>query len=127
MVLAVSAHAQSADPEIVLYSLPRTAFYEWAPRAMASSIRDAVLRHCRRSTPSAATGGWYCSDLSLSFFRDVSVLGERRKTGLACDPNTVTPNLRYYTEDMFHGEDVRCVFVAYDAKTKRHYLGEDSQ
>ena len=127
MVLAVSAHAQPADSEIVLYSLPRTAFYEWAPKAMASSLRDAVKRQCRRPTRSETTGSWYCSDASLSFFRDVSVLGERRKTGLACDPNTVTPNLRYYTEVMFLGAHVRFVFVAYDAETKRHFLGEDTQ
>ena len=127
VALAVSAHAQSADSEIVFYSLPRTAFYEWAPRAMASSMRDAVSQQCRRPTRSQTTASWYCSGLGLSFFRDVSVLGERRKTGLACDPNTITPNLRYYTEDMFLGEDVRCVFVAYDVKTKRHFLGEDAQ
>jgi hypothetical protein len=127
VVLEVSAHAQPADSEIVLYSLPRTAFYESAPRAMASSMREAVKQHCRRPTRSEATVSWYCSDVSLRFFRDVSVLGEQRKTGLACDSNTLTPNLRYYTEDMFLGEDVRCVFVAYDVETKRHFLGEDAQ
>jgi hypothetical protein len=126
-VLAVSAQAQPADSEIVHYSLPRTAFYEWAPRAMASSMRDAVKQQCRRPTRSETTGSWYCSDVRLSFLRDVSVLGERRKTGLACHPNTVTPNLRYYTEDMLLGEDVRCIFVAYDVKTRRHFLGEDTQ
>jgi hypothetical protein len=124
--LAVSAHGQPADnSEIVLYSLPRTAFYERVSRAMVSSMRDAVKQQCRHPTRSEPTDRWYCGDLRLSFFRDVSVLGERRKTGLACDPSTFTPNLRYYTEDMFLG--VRCVFVAYDVKTKRHFLGEDTQ
>jgi hypothetical protein len=35
--------------------------------------------------------------------------------------------LRYYTEDMLLGEDVRCIFVAYDVKTRRHFLGEETQ
>lgn len=127
VVLAVSAHAQPAASEIVFYSLPRTAFYELAPRAMASSMRNAVKQQCLRPTRSENASSWYCSDVSLRFFREVSVRGERRKTGLACHPDTVTPNLRYYTEDMFLGDDVRCIFVAYDVKTKRHFLGEDTQ
>jgi hypothetical protein len=31
------------------------------------------------------------------------VLGDRYRTGLACDENIITPNLAFYTEDMFVG------------------------
>jgi hypothetical protein len=121
VVLTAQALGQPAEnAEIVLYSYPRIAFYEPAPRAMATSMRNAVKQRCGSSRHSE----WYCSGVRLRFLREVNVLGDRHRTGLACDPDTVTPDLRFYLEDMFRGEDTRCVYVAYDVRKKRHVIDE---
>jgi hypothetical protein len=64
---------------------------------------------------------WFCDTEGVRFFRGVDVLGNRQRTGLVCGSERVTPNLRYYTEDMF-GEDAGCVPIAYEVATRRHVL-----
>ena len=88
-------------------------------------MRSAVNKRCGSPTRLSSTAGsWYCSGVRLRFFWEVNVLGDRYRTGLTCDENSVTPNLRFYTEDMFIGDDIQGVYVAYDVKSKRHVVDE---
>ena len=110
---------------IVLVEPVRIAFYEAAPRAMAASMRRAVGQRCgteQQTGQPSRPEAWYCgTGLRLRFLRAVNVLGDRYKTGLACDEQSLTPNLTFYAEDMFD-EGTRCIFVAYDVKAKRHQI-----
>ena len=130
LTVAVMAAHVSAQPaqnaeSLVLREPVRIAFYEQAPRAMARGMRTAVNGRCDELRGSGAKAHpWYCSSVGLRFFREVNVLGDRYKTGLACSQESVTPNLRFYTEDMFNGDDVQCVYIAYDAKSKRHIVDD---
>jgi hypothetical protein len=59
-----------------------------------------------------------CEQVRLRFFRSVDVVGHRSRSGVVCRADEVTPNLRYYTYDMFDG-NAGCASVSYDYETKR--------
>jgi hypothetical protein len=65
---AHNAHSQASD-EIVLADEIRTAFYEHAPRALASAMSQAVAAWC---SSKARSSGIRCSELAL----------RRRESGL---------------------------------------------
>ena len=119
---AVAGEEASDEGKIVLVSPVRIAFYEAAPSSLAASMRNAVSATCASlkkrpgAVPESPTDrpdiAWLCDGTTLRFLRAVNVLGTKYKTGLVCSEGSVTPNLRYYTEDMFAGE-AQCLFVAY--------------
>jgi hypothetical protein len=118
MLLVNGASAGAQD--VVLQTEPRVAFYEAAPRSLAASMKKAVERYCggdaiRRAEQVA----WLCAETPLRCFRGVDVLGNKQRTGLTCESKAVTPNLRYYTEDMFN-EESHCAPLAYLADTGSH-------
>jgi hypothetical protein len=113
---------QPAANTFVHYEQVRIAFYEAAPRAMARSMRGAVSQRCRiQATAEPNASLWYCSGDSLLFLRGVNILGDRYRTGFACDESAM-PEFRFYTEDMFVGDEIQCVFIAYDVKSKLHMV-----
>lgn len=128
LVAPVSVIAEQTP--IVLIEPVRIAFLEHAPRALESSMRNAIERKCKnesenRDSPTA-TPLWYCTETELRFLRQVNVLGNVYNTGLACHPDDLTPNLKYYLEDMFDDSE-RCIYVAHDVDTDRHYIDEDEK
>jgi hypothetical protein len=113
------------EAKIVLVSPVRIAFYEAAPSSLAGSMRNAVRATCASLKKSGAVPNppagrpniaWLCNGTTLRYLRAVNVLGTKYKTGLVCSEGSVTPNLRYYTEDMFT-EESECLFVAYSVKS----------
>ena len=111
----------ATSPDITLFEPVRIAFLEPAPRVLAASMLDAVRRYCAETRPSGQTveAPWLCREGSLRYLREVNVLGSRHKTGLVCDAEAVTPNLRYFTPDMFENE-AKCVYVSYNTGTRKH-------
>jgi len=107
--------------DIVLVEPVRIAFLEPAPRVLAASMRDAVRRHCAETHASGETveTQWLCHEGSLRYLREVNVFGSRYKTGLVCGVEAVTPNLRYFTPDMFENE-AKCAYVSYNTGTRKH-------
>jgi hypothetical protein len=116
------AQEKPAD-EIVLIDEVRIAFYEKVPERMAASMRKAVESECKRrlGTGPEVESDWLCNGESLYFVRGVYVSGSKRMTGLVCSEEGITPNLRYYTEDMFTDEP-QCMPVWYSTKTKAHFM-----
>jgi hypothetical protein len=89
------AQPTNSVADLVFPEPVRIAFYEPAPKALATSMRNAVQQRCgvfARSSSSAPS--WYCSAVDLRFFRQVNVLGTRYKTGLACAEDSVTVRFR---------------------------------
>jgi hypothetical protein len=109
--------------EIVLIDEVRIAFYETAPQRMAASMRKAVESECKRrlGTGAKVESDWLCNAKTLYFVRGVDVSGGKRMTGLVCSEEGITPNLRYYTEDMFTDEP-QCMPVWYSTKTRAHFM-----
>ncbi len=107
----------------------RIAFYEKAPSAMIASMRKAVESECKHHPDSGleVESAWLCGGEALHFVRAVDVVGNKRMTGLVCSEEGVTPNLKYYTEDMFANEP-QCKPVWYSTKTHAHFMNTgDSQ
>jgi hypothetical protein len=113
-------------------STPRNAFYEHAPRSVVALMRAAVKEECMRASPPApndpkanatqqTTRTWLCGPTPLVFFRAVNVRGDKLTSGFACHPEGMTPNLRYFTEDMFAGNE-ECVYVGCDGETGKHFV-----
>jgi hypothetical protein len=126
---ATTVYGEDVSPsDIVLVEPVRIAFLEPAPRVLAASMRDAVRRHCAEAHASGETVGteWLCHEGSLRYLRQVNVLGSRYKTGLVCGVEAVTPNLRYFTPDMFESEP-KCAYVSYNTGTRKHTVELDSQ
>ena len=109
----------AAEGELATYNAVRVAFYERAPTALASSMSTAVKRNCRETTASVTRPEWLCTGKGLVYLRAVNVLGSALKVGFACDSEGVTPNLRYFTEDMLTSNE-NCVVVTFDASTGKH-------
>jgi hypothetical protein len=80
-----------------------------------------IRAHCAgiRAGDEAVEAEWLCRADSLRYLREVDVLGSRYKTGVVCSAEAVTPNLRYFTPDMFEDEE-RCVYVSYNASSQKH-------
>jgi hypothetical protein len=121
-LLAAVAAAGAAPDDVVLADDVRIAFYEAAPGSMETSMRNAVDEACSATDP--ASWAWLCAGEPLRFLREVNVLGARYQTGLVCSEEVVTPDLRYYTPDMFEDE-LLCQYVAYDARASTHLLSLD--
>jgi hypothetical protein len=122
-VLVTGAAASSATlADVVLGDEVRIAFYESAPPSMETSMRSAVTHACDSTESGSWT--WLCGGAPLRFLREVNVLGDRYETGLVCSEEVVTPDLRYYTPDMFEDEP-ECQYVGYDFRTSVHLLGLD--
>jgi hypothetical protein len=120
--LAANVYGGDAVPsDIVLTEPVRIAFLEAAPRVVVGSMREAVRAHCAgiRAGDEAVEAEWLCRADSLRYLREVDVLGSRYKTGVVCSAEAVTPNLRYFTPDMFEDEE-RCVYVSYNASSQKH-------
>src|SRR5262245_25727175 len=92
---AGDAHAQSSE-EIVIADELRTAFYEHAPRSLATQMSKAVVAWCSsdRSGTRAVAVGWLCRGEKLVYFRSVYLNGEKGPHGLVCESNG-TSALRY--------------------------------
>ena len=120
--LARAQSAPTASEQIVLVDNVRIAFYEAAPPALAASMRRARDAACTTlRTPSSgnqAVANWLCGAAHLRYLRAVNVLGTRYRTGFVCRTDSVTPNLRYYTADMFENT-AGCMAISYSDKTKR--------
>jgi hypothetical protein len=118
----------AASSDIVLVEPVRVAFLEPAPRVLAASMRDAVRRHCAETHASGETveAPWLCREGSLWYLREVNVLGSRHKTGLVCSSEAVTPNLRYFTPDMFEN-DAKCAYVSYNTGKRTHTVDPGSE
>ena len=124
--VALAAEESPDEAKVVLVAPVRIAFYEAAPSSLAGSMRTAVRATCASlrkpaTGPNAAADrpdiAWLCNGTPLRYLRAVNVLGTKYKTGLVCSEGSVTPNLRYYTEDMFT-EESECLFVAYSVTSR---------
>ena len=113
----------AAADGVALYNAVRVAFYESAPESIAASMRAALGEACSATHRPGPDRAWLCAGKSLRFFRGVDVLGHQQKTGFACDVENVTPDLRYYTEDML-AENPGCEFLSFDAKANKHHLAK---
>jgi hypothetical protein len=125
--LAAGAGAQPPENPTFEFSetlLVRVAFYEKAPAGIAVSMRKAVKRQCAasgRPQLSAAQLEWLCAGRHLNFLRSVNVLGQRQSVGFVCNDDGISPNMKYFLDDMF-ADNPDCVFVAFNAKTNEHFL-----
>lgn len=127
-VLISMAGVASADPpthtqEITLADPVRVAFYEAAPAALSAAMRRARDVACKdfRGSSTQTTASWLCDGTPLRYLRAVNVLGTKYVTGFVCRSGDVTPNLRYYTADMFE-DGAACLPVSYSDKTKRNVV-----
>jgi hypothetical protein len=86
-----------ASGEIVIADELRTAFYEHAPRSLATEMSKAVVSWCSsdRSGPRADAVSWLCRGEKLVYFRSVYINGEKAPHGLVCE-NNGTSTLRYF-------------------------------
>ena len=121
-LMSAATASSATHDEIVSVGSVRIAFYEAAPPAMETSMRTAVAQACSSTEP--ASWPWLCEGAPLRFLREVNVLGSRYQTGLVCNEEVVTPDLRYYTPDMFEDEP-ECQYVSYDVRTSVHLLSLD--
>ena len=111
--------AAAAQEEIVLSTYPRIAFYTSAPPQLARSMRKAVVKVCRTSTPIA----WLCGSGPIYFLRPVTVGGTQFQTGYVCSGEST---LKYYPPDMV-GKISDCTAVSYDAHTRMHFIVPTSE
>jgi len=83
---AHNAHSQASD-EIVLANELRTAFYEHAPRALASAMSQAVATWCSSKHGAAESDAlsWLCAGGNLVYFRSVYINGDKGPHGLVCE------------------------------------------
>jgi hypothetical protein len=119
---AACANESAGKDEVIVADELRSAFYEKAPRALATAMSRAVAARC--NTPPKAHGsgtesdpplGWLCSGEKLHYLRSVYINGERGPHGLVCE----TGYYKYYGLD-FVAELVKegtCVPVERDRLT----------
>jgi hypothetical protein len=134
--LAVLSSVRTAQPaptdtqEVIIADEVKIAFYEAAPRSLLESMQRAKDETCeafgRSSTPSKSETQqplvtWLCDGTPLRYFRAVNLLGSKYRSGLVCRMDSVTPNLRYYTVDMF-SNNAGCLGVSYIEETKRNEI-----
>jgi hypothetical protein len=76
--------------EIVVADELRSAFYEHAPRSLASAMRKAVVSWCssNRDESHADAVNWLCQGGELAYFRSVYPTGAKGGHGLVCEDNS---------------------------------------
>jgi hypothetical protein len=131
VVIACTSYSARPDGEtVVLRHEVRIAFYEAAPRDLVASMRRAVdtvgATRRRLDAPGSdapAETQWLCDGTRVRFLRAVNVLGDRYRIGFVCRFDSVTPNLRYYTGDMF-ADSTGCIPISYSSKTNHNVVNE---
>jgi hypothetical protein len=73
----------------------RTAFYEHAPRSLATAMSKAVVSWCAsdRNEPRADAVSWVCQAQRLVYFRSVLLDGAKGRHGLVCEDDETSKYL----------------------------------
>jgi len=128
--LTVGGASENDAAEVVIADELRTAFYEHAPRALATLMSKAVISWCAKFSQNVATTseanddlGWLCRGQRLAYFRSVYVNGEKGRHGLVCEANGTT-SLKYFgidlVADLIEGES--CVSAEFDGEKYSLYF-----
>jgi hypothetical protein len=128
--LAAAAAPDEGVVEVIIADELRTAFFEHAPRRLASSMSKAVTLWCSTPPPRTSASSdeddplkWLCQGKKPEYFRNVYVNGQRGRHGLVCKSNG-TSSLRYFGVDLVASvlEDESCVAAEYDGEEYTLYF-----
>ena len=123
-VSADDTDTQSSQ-EIVIADELRTAFYEHAPRSLATTMSKAVVSWCSsyRNESEADLVSWLCRGDKLVYFRSVYVNGAKGRHGLVCE-NNGTSTLKYFGMDLVADvvADGSCVQAEFDGSVYELYV-----
>jgi hypothetical protein len=102
LLRADDARTQASEEIVIADELQlRTAFYEHAPRALATAMSKAVVAWCSSEggAPEAHAVSWICRSANLVYFRNVYINGERGPHGLVCGGHDA-PTFKYLGMDL---------------------------
>jgi hypothetical protein len=90
--LFCARESQARSEPIVIADELRTAFYEHAPRALATEMSKAVVSWCSsdRGKPKVDVASWLCRGEKLTYFRSVYVSGGKGPHGLVCESSGIS-------------------------------------
>jgi hypothetical protein len=105
--LSSSASAGEAElDQVIIIDERPTAFFEYAPRALAYKMRRALSEACK----SLSTPAPFCGVKEVRFLRPVNVYGNKEADGFACDGRLLYARNKYFTPEEIRTSPT-CVYI----------------